>query len=115
MLLVWLSTVKWKHRPLPRWHRRRRRERRRPAKALRCRRALRRRKVVHIEVRRLPETMPQRQQGEKALLLRYGEGGENYAHKDHQGDLQALLMLSQPGVDYGGGAFFVASHATALR
>jgi hypothetical protein len=27
----------------------------------------------------------------------------NYAHHDNIGDYQALLMLSQPGVDYDGG------------
>lgn len=58
--------------------------------------------------------------GSKALLLRYGEGGENYAHHDGCGDYdkdtgewqgcgeyQALLMLSQRGVDYDGGSFYL--------
>jgi len=46
--------------------------------------------------------------GGKALLLRYAEGGINYAHHDASGDFQALLMLSTPGVDYRGGAFYLA-------
>ena len=41
------------------------------------------------------------------LLLRYGLGGINYAHHDSCGDFQALLLLSQPGVDYTGGAFYL--------
>ena len=44
----------------------------------------------------------------KALLLRYGLGGINYAHHDACGDFQALLLLSEPGVDYTGGAFYLA-------
>ena len=43
----------------------------------------------------------------KTLLLRYGLGGENYAHHDACGDFQALLLLSQPGVDYTGGTFYL--------
>jgi hypothetical protein len=46
--------------------------------------------------------------GGKALLLRYAEGGINYAHHDASGDFQALLMLSSPGVDYRGGSFYLA-------
>ena len=46
--------------------------------------------------------------GAKTLLLRYGLGGENYAHHDASGDFQALLMLSRPGLDFGGGAFYLA-------
>lgn len=45
--------------------------------------------------------------GTKSLLLRYGLGGINYAHHDSCGDFQALLMLSQPGIDYKGGAFYL--------
>ena len=45
----------------------------------------------------------------KTLLLRYGLGGENYAHHDACGDFQALLILSQPGVDYTGGAFYLGN------
>ena len=45
----------------------------------------------------------------KALLLRYGRGGINYAHKDAMGDFQALLMLSTPGVDYTGGTFYLGN------
>ncbi|EOD06642.1 hypothetical protein EMIHUDRAFT_249796 [Emiliania huxleyi CCMP1516] len=44
----------------------------------------------------------------KALLLRYGLGGINFAHRDSCGDFQALLLLSQPGVDYTGGEFYLA-------
>ena len=47
--------------------------------------------------------------GKKALLLEYGLGSRNYAHKDVCGDYQALLMLSTPGVDYTGGTFFVVN------
>merc|ERR1712032_1140908 len=43
----------------------------------------------------------------KALLFRYGFGGVNYAHHDACGDFQALLMLSEPGVDYKGGVFYL--------
>ncbi|KAL7452334.1 hypothetical protein ACHAWC_004059 [Mediolabrus comicus] len=46
--------------------------------------------------------------GTKSILLRYGLGGVNYAHHDNIGDYQALLMLSQPGVDYDGGVFYLA-------
>ena len=44
----------------------------------------------------------------EALRVRYGIGGVNYAHEDKCGDFQALLMLSQPGEDYTGGAFYLA-------
>lgn len=44
----------------------------------------------------------------KALLLRYGLGGVNFAHRDACGDFQALLMLSQPGIDFTGGEFYLA-------
>ena len=43
----------------------------------------------------------------KALLLRYGLGGINYAHHDACGDFQALLILSQPEIDYTGGEFYL--------
>ena len=33
--------------------------------------------------------------------------GVNYGHIDDAGPYQALLMLSQPGVDYNGGELFV--------
>ena len=46
--------------------------------------------------------------GSKALLLRYGIGGVNYAHHDACGDFQAVLMLSRPAVDYAGGTFYLA-------
>jgi len=45
----------------------------------------------------------------KSVLLVYGEGGENWAHQDDNRDFsfQALLMLSQPEVDFRGGALYV--------
>lgn len=46
--------------------------------------------------------------GSKTLLLRYGLGGVNFAHHDACGDFQALLMLSTPGADFGGGSFYLA-------
>jgi hypothetical protein len=43
------------------------------------------------------------------LILRYGAGDWNALHQDLYGELyfpfQALLFLSQPGADYGGGEF----------
>lgn len=46
--------------------------------------------------------------GKNAIVLRYGNGGINYAHHDSSGDFQALLMLSDSGVDYTGGEFYLA-------
>ena len=51
---------------------------------------------------------PSKPLGSKAILLRYGEHGVNYAHHDNSGDFQALLMLSKPKVDYNGGTFYLA-------
>ena len=43
------------------------------------------------------------------LILKYGEGGFNTLHQDLYGDvyfpMQALLILSEPDVDYSGGEF----------
>ena len=48
----------------------------------------------------------------KAIRLMYSEGGENWAHQDNNScdacPYQALLLLSQPGVDFCGGEFYVA-------
>lgn len=45
-----------------------------------------------------------------SLLLRYGEGGENRAHRDIYGDIsypmQLLVLLHEPGLDFRGGEFF---------
>lgn len=57
-----------------------------------------------IESRAAPLKKPL---GAKTLRLRYALGGVNYAHHDGCGDFQALLMLTTPGVDYGGGCFYL--------
>ncbi|KAL1521294.1 hypothetical protein AB1Y20_020963 [Prymnesium parvum] len=56
----------------------------------------------------------------KHLLLRYGEGGVNYAHQDHTGfPYQCALMLSTPGSDFTGGDTYTidacSRRATELR
>ena len=47
----------------------------------------------------------------EALLLLYGEGGVNWAHRDQTRGcvyaFQALVCLSTPGRDYAGGEFYV--------
>ena len=45
----------------------------------------------------------------KSVLLAYTDGGENWAHQDDNRDFsfQALLMLSQPGIDFNGGSLYV--------
>jgi uncharacterized protein len=48
------------------------------------------------------------------LLLHYQAGGYNCLHRDLYGDLvfplQAVLMLSRPGIDYGGGEFLLVEN-----
>ena len=50
---------------------------------------------------------------DKAVLLVYTEGGENWSHQDDNREFhyQALMMLSEPGVDFTGGEFYVLSDA----
>ena len=50
---------------------------------------------------------------DKAVLLVYTEGGENWSHQDDNSEFhyQALMMLSEPGVDFTGGEFHVLSDA----
>lgn len=45
----------------------------------------------------------------KSVLLAYCEGAENWAHQDDNKDFsfQALLMLSEPGLDFSGGSLYV--------
>ncbi|RCR69697.1 2OG-Fe(II) oxygenase [Larkinella punicea] len=49
------------------------------------------------------------------LLLKYGPGGYNAMHQDLYGDvyfpLQAVVFLSEPGVDYFGGEFVLTEQA----
>lgn len=51
----------------------------------------------------------------KAIVLRYKEGAENFAHRDGLVDdnetfpYQGTVMVSKPGVDFSGGEFYVAS------
>ena len=50
----------------------------------------------------------------KTIVLRYKEGSENFAHRDGLDDgeafpYQGTVMLSNPGVDFTGGEFYVAS------
>jgi len=50
--------------------------------------------------------------GNKALVLRYGAGGTNFAHQDQSTcPYQAVLLLSRPGVDFSGGEVYVADPA----
>jgi len=61
----------------------------------------------------------------KAIVLRYGEGAENWAHREGQivtedancsanaFPYQGTVMLSRPGVDFTGGEFYVASKDAA--
>ena len=48
----------------------------------------------------------------KSLFLQYGTGAENWAHQDNNKEtvpIQAVLLTSQPGVDFEGGEFYVAT------
>jgi hypothetical protein len=49
----------------------------------------------------------------KAVLLCYTDGAENWAHQDdnRQFGYQALLMLSEPSVDFDGGELYVLNRA----
>ena len=53
--------------------------------------------------------------GQRALALRYGLDGINYAHQDQSAcPYQALLLLSRPGVDFSGGELY-CTDAAALH
>ncbi|GGX75185.1 2OG-Fe(II) oxygenase [Saccharospirillum salsuginis] len=52
----------------------------------------------------------------KSILLRAGEGAENWAHQDNNSEnppVQAVLMLSEPQKDFTGGEFYVARQTRA--
>jgi hypothetical protein len=48
---------------------------------------------------------------DKAVLLIYTENAENWTHQDDNSEFkyQALMMLSEPGVDFNGGEFHILS------
>ena len=48
----------------------------------------------------------------KSLFLQYGIGAENWAHQDNNKEdvpIQAVLLTSEPGADFEGGEFYVAT------
>lgn len=52
----------------------------------------------------------------KSILIRAGEGAENWAHQDNNSEqppVQAVLMLSEPQKDFKGGEFYVARQKKA--
>jgi len=66
------------------------------------------------------EPVTRRQEGmlktRKSILLRAGEGAENWAHQDNNSEkppVQAVLMLSEPEKDFTGGEFYVARQTRA--
>ena len=56
-------------------------------------------------------TPPPDDSQDKCLLLRYGEGGVNWAHQDQaQSPWQAVLLLNPP-TEYEGGALYIVDAA----
>merc|ERR1712216_1112192 len=58
--------------------------------------------VVEAIMRGVEEGCGRGMERKKVIVLRYGDGGENWAHQDGNVTFpyQALLMLSRPGLDY---------------
>mmetsp|Transcript_25487 Transcript_25487/g.55062 ORF Transcript_25487/g.55062 Transcript_25487/m.55062 type:complete len:163 (-) Transcript_25487:72-560(-) len=54
--------------------------------------------------------------GTESLLLRYVEGGVNFAHQDQRSTpYQAVVLLSEPDEDFTGGELFVSAPAYTQR
>ena len=54
--------------------------------------------------------------GSRMVFLAYGQGGVNYLHQDQSVlPFQAMVLLSKPGTDFGGGEFMVTSEASRWR
>jgi len=60
----------------------------------------------------LSERFQLRGDDSRVIVLRYGENGENYLHRDQlEFPVQATLLLSTPGRDFSGGDFLVRRQA----
>ena len=64
-------------------------------------------KASKLQARAAPGVLPDAHS--KAVLLGYLEGGENWSHQDDNTNYayQALLLLSEPQVDFTGGGLYV--------
>ena len=70
---------------------------------------------IQKQLQHLLETKMDVESGNKAIYLKYGPGGVNWAHQDQSTHpYQAMLLLSRPNIDFRGGKLYVCDPSPSL-